>query len=58
MGVQEDVFSEFISILEQDESLPGFIIDRLKELWSQGELASKAELREAIDRGIRDATEN
>jgi len=58
MGVQEEIFSRFFSKLEEGNLLPDPTIQRLRELWREGKLASKAEIRDAIARGTTDATEN
>ena len=51
MGPQEEILSEFIHTLEQIEEFPPETLHRLKELWAQGTLGSKSDLRDAIERG-------
>ena len=58
MGAQEEILSRFFSKLEDGNLLPERTIERLKELWREGKLASKAEIRDAIARGMTNATEN
>jgi hypothetical protein len=57
MGAQEEILSEFFSKLQEQGLLPEPTILRLKELWRDGKLASKAEIRDAIARGMPNGTE-
>ena len=58
MGVQEEILSLFFSKIQDGNLLPQRTIQRLKELWREGKLASKAEIRDAITMGMTNATEN
>lgn len=44
MSLKEDIFNEFIKKLEVAQ-LPAKLIDKLKELWENGKLDSKDEIR-------------
>lgn len=44
MSLKEDIFNEFIKKLEAAQ-LPTKLIDKLKELWENGKLDSKDEIR-------------
>ncbi|MEM2969444.1 MAG: hypothetical protein QXR63_00735 [Candidatus Bathyarchaeia archaeon] len=44
MSLKEDIFNEFIKKLEVAQ-LPTKLIDKLKELWENGKLDSKDEIR-------------
>jgi hypothetical protein len=58
MSIQEEILSEFFKTLEKAVGFPEATILRLKELWQQGNLASKEEIRAAIAKGIEDATKS
>jgi hypothetical protein len=58
MGVQEEILSEFFKKLERVDGFPETTILRLKELWQQGNLASKEEIRAAIAKGIENVAKN
>jgi hypothetical protein len=58
MGIQEEIFEEFFKELEKDEKFPNPIIEKLKELWEKGEIASQEKIFEVIKRGCEDVGEN
>ncbi len=58
MGIQEEILSEFFKTLERVNDFPDATILRLKELWQQGILASKEEIRAAIAKRIEDVTKS
>jgi hypothetical protein len=58
MNIQEDILEEFFSELEDGETIPATSISHLREMWRQGRLGSKAELREAICKELEDAPDD
>lgn len=58
MGIQEDIFEQFFKKLEKDERFPDSVLEELKRLWENDEIASQEKLHEAIKRGCGDVNED
>ena len=54
MGLEEEIFREFIEKLREDENFPSAIVAALERLWKSGEIFSqdvKEKLRNIIEGG-------
>jgi len=58
MGIREEIFEEFFKKLEEDEKFPCTIIEELKKLWKNGEIASREKIFEVIKSGYEDVSED
>ena len=58
MGIQEDIFEEFLEKLRGNEKFPDSIAADLRRLWEEGEIASKEKILEVIKRVCRDANKD
>lgn len=58
MGIQEDIFEQFFKKLEEDEKFPDLILEELKRLWENGEIASQEKICEVIKRGCEDVNKD
>ena len=58
MGAKDEILSEFFKRLEGLAGFPPATAQGLRELWAQGKLASKAEIRDAIARGEKNVGES
>ena len=58
MGIQEDIFEQFFKKLEEDEKFPDLILEELKRLWKNGEIASQEKICEAIKKGCEDVNKD
>ena len=58
MGAKDEILSEFFNRLEGLAGFPPATAQRLRELWAQGKLASRVEIRDAIARGKKNVAEN
>ena len=57
MGIQEDVFEDFLEELEKDADFPENIVEKLKKLWESNEI-SKEKILDALAGGIEDTSNN
>lgn len=51
MGIQEEIFEEFLKKLVEDEKFPDSIIEELRKLQESGEIISQEKIFEIIKRG-------
>ena len=58
MGIQEEIFEEFFEILADSENFPDSILEELKRLWENGEIASQDQILEVIERESGNGSEN
>lgn len=58
MGIQEEIFEEFFKKLEEDEKFPDSIIEELKKLWKNGEIASQEKILEVIERSCENVSKD
>jgi uncharacterized secreted protein with C-terminal beta-propeller domain len=58
MGIQEDIFERFFKKLEDDEDFPDSIVEELKRLWENGELASQEKVLEVVETGSKNDSKN
>jgi hypothetical protein len=58
MGIQEDIFERFFKKLEDDEDFPDLIVEELKRLLGNGEIASQEKILEMVERGSENDSKN
>ncbi len=58
MGIQEDIFERFFKKLEDDEDFPDSIVEELKRLLENGEIASQEKILEMVETGSENDSKN
>ena len=58
MGIQEDIFERFFKKLEDDEDFPDLIVEELKRLLENGEIASQEKILEMVETGSENDSKN
>jgi len=60
MGLQEEVFKEFLRKLKEDETVPNVVVERLKELLEDNEVSeiSQDKIFEIIKSGVQNANKD
>lgn len=58
MGIKDEIFEGFFKKLERDGKFPDKIIEELKKLWREGNIASQENIFEVIKKGCEDASKD
>ncbi len=58
MGIQYNILKEFYKKLEDDEEFPNSIVDELKILLENGEIASQEKILEVVNRECENGSKN
>lgn len=58
MGIQEEIFTDFLGKLETDKKFPKTIIEELRKILKNGDIASQEKILEAIMREKVDVHED
>jgi len=58
MGIQREIFEEFVEKLGEDKEFPDSVREEIRNLWESGEIISKEKIFEVIKRGCADVCED
>lgn len=58
MGINEEIFDDFLRKLEEDEEIPRLVIKELKKLWESDDDISQDKIFEAIKKECTDVCED
>ncbi len=54
MGIKEEIFEEFLGVLQKEKEIPSSIVAELKRLKESGESISEEKVLELVEKGCKD----